>query len=135
MIPAGRLITQLRTNIAQKSKAFRNMYLLVEMDKTFDQERPFFGFNTETATRGYTLLNAGFGVDLSARSKTIASLHFSGNNLTDEAYQSHLSRLKYTAVNNATGRRGVYNMGRNFSIKLALPFSFRTDNNKPAVVQ
>jgi iron complex outermembrane receptor protein len=42
----------------------------------------------------------------------------------DEAYQNHLSRLKYAAVNNATGRAGVYNMGRNFSVKVNVPLSF-----------
>jgi iron complex outermembrane receptor protein len=44
-------------------------------------------------------------------------------NLGDVAYQNHLSRLKYAAENLATGRVGVYNMGRNFSIKLNIPFS------------
>lgn len=135
MIPAGRLISQLRTNVAKNSKAFRNMYLLVEMDKTFAQNNPFLGFNTETKTPGYTLFNAGFGVDISSKSVTRASLHFSGNNLTDEAYQTHLSRLKYTAENVTTGRRGVFNMGRNFSIKLSVPFSFRTDSKKTEAAQ
>ena len=38
----------------------------------------------------------------------------------------HLSQrfdLKYTDLNEVTGNRGVYNMGRNFSIKLIIPFS------------
>ena len=39
----------------------------------------------------------------------------------DRAYQNHLSRLKYLDVNQVTGRRGVYNMGRNFSIKVVVP--------------
>jgi len=47
------------------------------------------------------------------------------NNLTDEAYQSHLSRLKYTPVNYATGRTGIYNMGRNLSFKLIFPINIR----------
>lgn len=46
------------------------------------------------------------------------------NNLTDKAYQNHLSRLKYTDINPVTGRQGVYNMGRNFGIKLLIPLSF-----------
>jgi len=45
-------------------------------------------------------------------------------NLTDVAYQNHLSRLKYTDENMATGRMGVFNMGRNFSLKLNLPLQF-----------
>jgi iron complex outermembrane receptor protein len=45
-------------------------------------------------------------------------------NITDVAYQNHLSRLKYTAENMATGRMGVFNMGRNFSIKVNVPLVF-----------
>ena len=41
--------------------------------------------------------------------------------ITNRAYQNHLSRLKYLDVNQVTGRRGVYNMGRNFSIKIVVP--------------
>jgi len=40
------------------------------------------------------------------------------------AYQNHLSRLKYTPVNLATGRSGVFNMGRNASIKVNIPLNF-----------
>jgi iron complex outermembrane receptor protein len=38
------------------------------------------------------------------------------------AYQNHLSRLKYTADNLVTGRPGVFGVGRNFSVKLNVPF-------------
>jgi iron complex outermembrane receptor protein len=49
---------------------------------------------------------------------------FSVQNIGDVAYQNHLSRLKYAAVNNVTGRQGVFNMGRNFSFKLNIPMDF-----------
>jgi iron complex outermembrane receptor protein len=39
----------------------------------------------------------------------------------DNAYQNHLSRLKYTDENSITGRRGVFNMGRNVTFKVVLP--------------
>ena len=51
----------------------------------------------------------------------LLSLYLSGENLTNRAYQNHLSRLKYLAENTVTGRRGVYNMGRNFCIKVVVP--------------
>jgi len=35
-------------------------------------------------------------------------------------YQSHLSRLKYAAVNPVSGVQGVFNPGRNLGIKLIL---------------
>ena len=49
---------------------------------------------------------------------------FDGTNLTNKAYQNHLSRLKYTDVNPVTGRQGVLNMGRNIIVKLAIPLEF-----------
>jgi iron complex outermembrane receptor protein len=53
------------------------------------------------------------------------SLNLVGSNLGDVAYQNHLSRLKYAAENLVTGRTGVFNMGRNYSIKLNIPLSFK----------
>jgi len=58
------------------------------------------------------------------KNKQIFALYFTASNLTDVAYQNHLSRLKYAAENLATGRKGVFNMGRNFGIKLNIPLSF-----------
>ncbi len=52
-------------------------------------------------------------------------VYFYCSNLTDVAYQSNMSRLKYTDINNVTGRTGVYNMGRNFSIKLLIPIGIK----------
>jgi iron complex outermembrane receptor protein len=43
-------------------------------------------------------------------------------NLTDKVYQSHLSRLKYAAINPANNRQGVFNLGRNFILKVAMSF-------------
>jgi iron complex outermembrane recepter protein len=122
-IPAARLVSEVRGDFLQKGKLFRNLSLHLEVDKTFDQERPFTGYDTETTTDGYALLNAGLGVDVVSAERTLFTIYLNGLNLTDEAYQTHLSRLKYAAVNNATGRVGVFNMGRNFSIKVNIPIS------------
>lgn len=125
-IPAPRLINEIKGEFLKKSKSLRNLYIKLELDNTFAQNHPFTGFNTETATRGYSLVNAGFGGDIASKGKTLFSLFFSANNIGDVAYQNHLSRLKYTDINNVTGRQGVYNMGRNFSVKLNIPLSFET---------
>ena len=129
-IPAPRLISELRCNFTKLSKGIVNFYATIELDNTFKQNRIFTAYNTETATAGYSLLNAGLGASIvSATGKTLFSLYLAGSNLTDVAYQNHLSRLKYAAENRATGRTGVYNMGRNFSIKLNVPLNF-TVNKK-----
>lgn len=125
LIPAARYIGELRGNFLPNGKLLRNLYVSFESDYTFKQNNPFTGFNTETATSGYLLLNAAIGTEVANKGKTIFSIHLTGMNLGDVAYQNHLSRLKYTAVNNATGRMGVFNVGRNFGVKLNVPLDFK----------
>ncbi|HEY0677424.1 MAG TPA: TonB-dependent receptor [Chitinophagaceae bacterium] len=122
-IPAARLISEVRADFLNKGRLFRNLSLSFEVDKTFDQNNAFTAYETETATRGYALLNASMGVDVVSKGATLFSLFLHANNIADEAYQHHLNRLKYAAENVVTGRRGVFNMGRNFSIKLNVPLS------------
>ena len=125
LIPAARWISELRGDFKQAGKAFINLYAKVEADRTFSQNNPFTGYDTETATLGYTVLNAGIGSDIIRRDKKILfSLHFAVTNIANTAYQNHLSRLKYAAENRVTGRNGVFNTGRNFSLKLNVPLGF-----------
>jgi len=123
-IPAARLISELRGDFFHEGKLLRNLSIKAELDNTFAQKNPFTGYNTETGTSGYTLFNAGIGVDIMAKNKVAASIFLNALNIGDVAYQNHLSRLKYAAENMATQRTGVYGMGRNFSIKLNIPLSF-----------
>ena len=53
-IPAARWISELRGDFKQAGKAFINLYAKVEADRTFSQNNPFTGYDTETATLGYT---------------------------------------------------------------------------------
>ena len=125
-IPAARLIDEIKADFLKKGKILRNGYLKIELDNTFAQNNPFTGYNTETSTSGYSLLNAGIGGDfINSKGKTLFSLFLAANNITDVAYQNHLSRLKYAPENLATGRVGVFNMGRNFSVKVNVPLSFK----------
>jgi len=123
-IPAARMISEVKIDFAKKGKIVKNGFIRLQLDKTFKQDKPFTGFNTETATPGYTLLNAAIGGDVLKKSKPLFSLFISANNVADVAYQNHLSRLKYAPENLVTGRIGVFNMGRNFSFKLNIPLDF-----------
>ena len=124
-IPATKLVTEFKGSFNNLTKNIHNFYAKFEVDNTFDKKNVFTVYNTETKTPGYTLLNAGIGADfVTAKNKTLFSLSFSAINIADVAYQNHLSRLKYADENLATGRKGVFNMGRNFSIKLNVPLSF-----------
>ncbi len=124
-IPSPRLQSELRGDFNKAGRRFKNLYVKIEMDNVTTQNRIFTGYNTETPTKGYTLLNTGAGTDITRKGRTVFSIHLSVNNLTNKAYQNHLSRLKYTDVNNVTGRTGVFNMGRNFSVKVNVPLEFR----------
>jgi iron complex outermembrane recepter protein len=123
-IPAAHWVSELRGDFLKKETLVRNLSLRLQLDNTFAQNKIFTAFNTETATGAYVLLNAGFSADIYGKKKTLATLFMNLQNIGDVAYQQHLSRLKYTAENLATGRTGVYNMGRNFNIKLLIPLSF-----------
>ena len=124
-IPASKLVTEFKGSFNKVTNNIRNGYVKLEVDNTFSKENVFTTYNTETRTSGYTLLNAGFGADIvNKKNQTLFSLSFSALNMADVAYQNHLSRLKYAEENVATGRNGVFNMGRNFSIKVNVPLSF-----------
>jgi iron complex outermembrane recepter protein len=124
-IPAARVLSELRFELFQRQqKTFRNAYFKLELDHNFEQKNAFTTYNTETASSSFTLLNAGVGTEFQRNGKTIAGIYFVASNLADVAYQHHLNRLKYAGENPLTGKTGVYNMGRNFSIKLNVPLEF-----------
>jgi iron complex outermembrane receptor protein len=125
-IPAGRWLSELKGRFKKVGGVMQNAYVSVGMDMTFAQNDVYYAYQTETRTGGYTLLNAGLGTDfVNKNNKVLFSLHLAANNLTDVAYQNHLSRLKYGPENEATGRLGVFNMGRNFSVKVTIPIDFK----------
>lgn len=126
MIPAPRLLSQLR--FANYQLSFINFqikdgYLFIEGDYHFPQNEFYKAHQTETATTDYLLFNAGIGGGITNQNgKTLFKIYITLNNLFDKSYQDHLSRLKYAEVNPVTGRRGVFNMGRNLSIKINYEF-------------
>jgi iron complex outermembrane receptor protein len=66
----------------------------------------------------------GYSTNIMRKQKVFFQVSLIAQNITDVAYQNHLSRLKYSAENVASGRMGVFNMGRNFSLKLNVPLVF-----------
>ena len=113
-----------RGQAQQELSRLRDQVAKLEMDNVGTQNRVFTAYDTETATQGYTLFNFAVGTDFVQKGKTIFSLHIALNNFTDVAYQNHLSRIKYAGENLVTGRTGVFNMGRNLSVKLNVPLDF-----------
>ncbi|MCX6257072.1 MAG: TonB-dependent receptor [Bacteroidia bacterium] len=123
--PPAKYTSELKATAKKLGKRLANAYVKFAVEHYFIQNKFYSAYGTETATSGYTLLNCGIGTDVISNNKTLFSIYISADNLAGVAYQSHLSRLKYEDVNYATGRTGVYNMGRNFSFKLIVPVDFR----------
>ncbi|MBI2271496.1 MAG: TonB-dependent receptor [Bacteroidetes bacterium] len=123
--PAPKLQSDLRADLRKAGEFFGNAYIKLGVDHYFTQDKIYSAYNTETKTPGYTLVNLGAGADVIVKDKTVVSFYISVNNLTDIGYQSHLNRLKYSDLNYTTGRTGVYNMGRNISFKVVVPFKIK----------
>lgn len=119
--PAPRWTSDLRYDIVRDGKTVDNTYVSLQMECNLRQNHYYAVNDTETATPSYSLFNVSAGTDFRVHGHKVASLLLSCNNLFDKAYQSHLSRLKYLDVNPLNGRRGIYNMGRNFTVKLLVP--------------
>ena len=101
--------------------SFNNLYVAAGLDCYLKQSHIYSADDTETVTPGYALLSLSAGTDVQVRGKKIAELYITADNLLNKAYQNHLSRLKYADENVVTGRRGVYNMGRNITFKVVIP--------------
>ena len=128
LIPPLHGTSEIRYDFNVKPAHILNAFVKVGIVYYAAQNRIYNAFGTETSTPGYVLLNAGAGTSFtSKKGKTIVSIYVLASNLLNTAYQDHLSRLKYFEFypNNFTGRNGIYNMGRNISVKLDFPLDFK----------
>jgi iron complex outermembrane receptor protein len=127
-IPPLHTRSELRADVKKKFRNFSALFVKAEMEYYAAQNRAMLAYNTETTTPGYTLFNVGIGGNITNdKNKVLGRLNLLCNNLFDVAYQSNMSRLKYmdSYPVNWTGRSGIYNMGRNISIKLIIPIDVK----------
>ena len=103
-------IPNMQVTASWESAAAQNKYLALD--------------GTETRTAAYSLFHLGFGTNLQLGVKKQLSIQCQINNLFDLAYQNHLSRLKYLEYyqSSPSGHFGIYNMGRNASLKCIFSF-------------
>jgi len=128
LIPPLHGTSEVRYDFSVKPAHMLNAFAKVGIVYYATQNRIYSAYGTETTTPGYVLLNAGIGSSFTnKKGKTIVSVYLLGSNLLNTAYQDHLSRLKYFEFypNNPTGHDGIYNMGRNISVKLDFPMTFK----------
>ena len=122
--PAPRWQSDVKWEILHDGRVLNNAYVSLGVDYNFKQNHYYKADDTETATPAYCLLNASMGTDIMYKGHRVACVSITGTNLTDKAYQNHLSRLKYADLNPVTDRQGVFNMGRNFIFKVAFPLEW-----------
>ena len=123
-IPPVHTNSELRAEFRKKRLCFSDIFVKIGVQYYAAQNRAFTADNTETKTPGYTLIDAGMGASVkNKKDKLLFTFAILGTNLTDIAYQSNMSRLKYfdNYPNNQIGRSGIYSMGRNISFKLTIP--------------
>lgn len=121
--PAPHYRGGLKAQFKEINKIVPDFYISFNVDYFFAQNNIYSAYHTETPTPGYTLLSAGIGATFkTGRKNNLLNVLVSGDNLANIAYQNHLSRLKYAEANPATGREGVFDMGRNISLKVIYSF-------------
>ncbi len=123
-IPPMHGISELKYDFQNKNLHLVNGFVQLSAAFSGPQNRPYLADNTETATPGYTLINAGVGAGFTNKqNKLLFNIYLFANNIFDVVYQDHLSRLKYFEPypNSPGPYHGIYNMGRNISVKLDFP--------------
>ncbi len=139
-VPPTRVTADLKFPVSNLTKTIKNAYFKVGMLSCFQQNDVYQqfaiynGLNTaltpyeyaasKAATKGYTLFNVGAGADIVSKGKTVCQVFVICNNVFNTAYIDYMSRFKYDPVNYTTGRVGVFNMGRNLSVKVLIPLNF-----------
>jgi iron complex outermembrane receptor protein len=125
-IPPVHTNSELRAEIGKRKGPFSDIFVKIGYQYFAAQNRIYSAEGTETRTPGYGLVDAGLGAQVNnKKNKALCTIGVFATNLADAAYQSNMSRLKYFEPypGNQTGHSGIYNMGRNISFKLTIPFS------------
>ncbi len=126
-IPPVHGLSELRLDWESRSNHLVNGFVKVQAAWYAAQNRAYLADNTESATPGYTLINAGIGAGITnKKGKTIFNIYIMGNNLFDVAYFDHLSRLKYFlySADDTNPAHGIHNIGRNIAFKIDFPLNF-----------
>lgn len=137
-IPPLHTHSELRGTYNKGFGSFRNLYAFIGFDHYDAQDHFFSAYGTETYTAGYNLLSAGIGGNVvNAKGNKVLEIFIEGTNLGNVAYQSNMSRLKYfdNQTVPAGVQPGIFNMGRNISFKVVVPFDLSPkDKTVPAIV-
>ena len=138
-IPPAKLRIELTLKAKKLGNAISKPFIRLGMNYTFQQSHLYYQTQIYAGTpagspeaiaslnpsAAYGLFNAAIGSDFMYQGSKVCTVVLSCDNIFDVAYMDYMSRFKYYAVNGATNRVGVYNMGRNFSFKVLVPLTFK----------
>jgi len=123
-IPPPQYQVILSQNIGLNKWSIKTLTPRFEMEYHTQQARFMALYGTETFTPSFLLIHAALQIEIYSKAQRKLNLHLFVNNLTDEIYQSNMSRLKYFEYFNDTraNSSGIYNMGRNIGVKMIYQF-------------
>jgi iron complex outermembrane recepter protein len=129
--PAPHLHSELKFQLNDRSGSLLSgTYLKIGVAHYWEQRDVYSALYTEIPSEAYTLVDAGIGTQFVNRKTgmVICSLFVNGTNLTNIAYADHLNLAQYFYAQNGhlitvtNQRQGVFNMGRDFTLKVVFPF-------------
>jgi iron complex outermembrane receptor protein len=129
--PAPHLHSELKYGLTDKpGSAFSGTYFKIGIAHYWRQGDIYSALYTEVPSAAYTLVDAGFGTQFVNRKsgRAVCSFYLNCTNLTNVAYADHLNLAQYFYAQNGNlvtvtnQRQGVFNMGRDISVKAIFPF-------------
>jgi iron complex outermembrane receptor protein len=129
--PAPHLHSELKYLLSDKpGSAFSGTYFKICIAHYWRQGDIYSALYTEVPSAAYTLVDAGLGTQLVNRrsGRAVCSFYLNCTNLTNIAYADHLNLAQYFYAQNGSlvtvtnQRQGVFNMGRDISLKVVFPF-------------
>ncbi|HXB34533.1 MAG TPA: TonB-dependent receptor [Puia sp.] len=129
--PAPHLHSEAKFHLNDKpGSVFSRTYFKIGVAHYWQQNNIYSAVYTEVPAAAYTLIDAGLGTQFVNRKSgsVICSFYLNCTNLTNIAYADHLNLAQYfyslngSLVTVANQRQGVFNMGRDFTLKVIFPF-------------
>ncbi len=133
-IPAPHLHSEFTFRLVDRQgSSLQGTYFKIGLAKYWEQKNIYSALYTELPSAAYTLFNASLGTNfVNPRSGHLfCSFYVNCTNLSNISYADHLNLAQYfRAINGnivtvTNQRQGVFNMGRDISFKLVIPFGIR----------
>lgn len=133
-IPAPHWHSEIKFRLDEKpGSELMGTYFRIGIAHYWRQDNIYSALYTEIPSAAYTLVDAGFGTQFVNRKsrRVVCAFYLNCTNLTNIAYTDNLNLAQYFYAQNGNiitvtkQRQGVFNMGRDFSVKVVFPFGSR----------